>query len=1160
MAATRVQEVKGNGGGYVQSFTLTFASNVTATNKLFVILTYGAAETPSIADNRSNTWVKAVEAVNAGDRRTSIWYVESAAAGATTITISSGGNYADAAAIAWEYSGLATSSALDKTASATADAATSHNSGNTATTTQAAELIIGGAGATAANPSWVGDSNFGTASTQAGADSWTSTIAQAREVSATGAYNYNPTSASTNSSTNVATFKLASGSVSTTATVLSAAFSLPAPSVLLLKTGVVSYWKLDESSGNADDSHGTNDLTNNNTVTYTTAKINNGADVESTSSQSLSITDASQSGLQFSTAFTLAGWVKFESLPALNTDMQWAAKWATGSPQRSYRFGLQNSSGSYFLRLGVSSAGSSTVEGSLAWTPTTGTWYFMAVTWDAGSYIFYRDGSNVGSGTTTGVTSLFNNTEPFYLGRSGDGAYFDGMLDEWGAWNRALNAYEISALYKGGTGLTYPFSGDVTASATVLSAAFSTPQPAIRFGYTTTATALSATFSTPTPVAGGSTSTIATVLSAAFSTPSPSTRFDYSTPVTALTASFTAPSPSLELGITTAATVVSAAFSVPAASVGVGVSHSATALAAAFSAPSPALVLDYRQAATVLSAVFSAPAAVAQIPVSITATVLSATFSAPAPVVTGETGNPFFDGLVSYWSMDETSGTRADSHGSNDLTDNNTVGSATGKINNGSDFELSNSEYLSITDAAQSGLDLSGDLSMSGWIKLEQLPSTAGQYFMIIGKDDTDQASDAGRQFNWIIDPSTNKMRFLWWAPALNNKESVSAFAAGDVGTFVHVAVTLDISSRVVTFYVDGVAETGTNNSGSSTSIQNTDAPFCVGARQTTGGSGALFFDGVLDEIGIWDRVLTSTEIGQLYNSGAGLAYPLIVGTNVSTTATVLSAAFSIPAPAPSASVIVSPSVLSASFTAPAPAPVFSSSIPAITLTAAFSAPAASISIGVSTATTVLSAAFVLPVPTVLTPDAHVAATALAAAFSAPNPTVTGHASTGAAVLVATFSAPSPSATGNATAQATALTATFAVQSFTIPNVGVSVTVLTATFSVPTPSVRHGAEITVTVIVGTFVIPSPFISLGARLVPSPLSAEFFVPAPRRTGGLWTNETGTNATFENRIRSSTTFQNRVRSSTTLTNRTRSSATLSNRTRSSGVWDNQDKSEL
>ncbi len=42
------------------------------------------------------------------------------------------------------------------------------------------------------------------------------------------------------------------------------------------------------------------------------------------------------------------------------------------------------------------------------------------------------------------------------------------------------------------------------------------------------------------------------------------------------------------------------------------------------------------------------------------------------------------DNLSAYWKLDEASGTRVDSAGSNDLTSNNSVGQAVGKLGNAS--------------------------------------------------------------------------------------------------------------------------------------------------------------------------------------------------------------------------------------------------------------------------------------------------------------------------------------------------------------------------------------------------------------------------------------------------------------------------------------------
>src|SRR5262249_12496362 len=60
-----------------------------------------------------------------------------------------------------------------------------------------------------------------------------------------------------------------------------------------LASGIVSYWKFDESSGVASDTAGSNSLTNNNTAPYSSAVINNGATLDATNNQYFSIPDAS---------------------------------------------------------------------------------------------------------------------------------------------------------------------------------------------------------------------------------------------------------------------------------------------------------------------------------------------------------------------------------------------------------------------------------------------------------------------------------------------------------------------------------------------------------------------------------------------------------------------------------------------------------------------------------------------------------------------------------------------------------------------------------------------------------------------------------------------------------------------------------------------------
>lgn len=224
---------------------------------------------------------------------------------------------------------------------------------------------------------------------------------------------------------------------------------------MALTTNLVSYWKLNESSGNAADSVGTNTLTNNNSTPYAAAKINSGADLERGSTQFFSITDAAQSGLDFTTAFTIALWVKFESVTTLVRE-PFMARWDANSGNRW----LFTKDDSNIILFAIGDDATATFS-SVAWTPSAATWYFVVVTYSAGTIKFYIDGVQQGADKTTSFTSLPNSSYDLNVGKYPDGApdYFDGIMDEIGMWSRALLNSEIAFLYNGGAGLTYPFSG-----------------------------------------------------------------------------------------------------------------------------------------------------------------------------------------------------------------------------------------------------------------------------------------------------------------------------------------------------------------------------------------------------------------------------------------------------------------------------------------------------------------------------------------------------------------------------------------------------------------------------------------------------------------------------------------------------------------------------
>ena len=171
-------------------------------------------------------------------------------------------------------------------------------------------------------------------------------------------------------------------------------------------------------------------------------------DLEVSSNQYAGITDASQTGLDFSDALTLSAWVKFESIQSNDDDIFIAKRNATGN-NRSYSF-YSTGTGSENLTLTWWADGSTQYDiKSVAWTPTTDTWYHLAVTKSGTTVKFYVNGTQQGSTQTGTYSGVYNGTADFRIGADQDDAAddFDGKIDDVRVWSRELSGTEISNLY-----------------------------------------------------------------------------------------------------------------------------------------------------------------------------------------------------------------------------------------------------------------------------------------------------------------------------------------------------------------------------------------------------------------------------------------------------------------------------------------------------------------------------------------------------------------------------------------------------------------------------------------------------------------------------------------------------------------------------------------
>lgn len=222
--------------------------------------------------------------------------------------------------------------------------------------------------------------------------------------------------------------------------------ALPAKANLPQNGSIVSRWYLGEASGvSRADSVGSNTLTNNNTVTQGTGKFGVNDSVFNGSSQYLSRTNASQTGLGVAGNFSMSCWVKFSSVSGTMTLL---GKYLNTGNQRSYLW--QVSAGSNQINMYTSSSGGTAPNLTVSWTPSTGTWYLLSVAYaTSGNIAFYVNGVQQGSTQTGGATSIFSSTADFQIGAWGGATdWIAGEMEDAIFWGGVtLSSGNMTSLY-----------------------------------------------------------------------------------------------------------------------------------------------------------------------------------------------------------------------------------------------------------------------------------------------------------------------------------------------------------------------------------------------------------------------------------------------------------------------------------------------------------------------------------------------------------------------------------------------------------------------------------------------------------------------------------------------------------------------------------------
>lgn len=616
-------------------------------------------------------------------------------------------------------------------------------------------------------------------------------------------------------------------------------------------TGMVSYWRLDETSGTVfADYFGTNPASFAGTGSpgYVTGVVDGAVDLPGTNQ----LLGTANTGNPTS-ALTLLAWIKPDDLSTRDRGII--------SKDGAFSLTVESDGDKISFTVGNSTYYEFEPNVPANFIPEK-KWTFVAATFDGATkrMRIYINGTEVGNVVGT-ISSLGNSSTPYVLGWDANfetNRYLDGAIDETAVFNRVLTPAEIQLQYSR-TLADQGYCDALDVAPQFVSTPAKTTTAGLLYTYDANASGSPAiTYSLLTPPVGMTIDSVTGVVSWIPTTPD-----DFFIRVRA----------------TNVAGFRTQTYTLTVTAVGPQI----------ISTPIENAITGYPYTYDVNATGQPTPTYTLQTPVPVGMTIdeASGVISWPSPVTgshnviviaanSGGSDQQSFTidvaepssvcpaNMFSYWRLDETTGTIfADSFGINDATFSGTgspgftTGQVKGAVNlNGSNQKLSSANTSNPTNAVTlmawinpdnfDGTADRGIISKNGAFVLEVETAVGGDgthnglSFTIMG-DDND------------IDNIAND--YLEFEPNIPANQI-------PVGTWTHVAATFDITSKVATIYINGQVISST---ALAITIGNPISAYNIGYTQPFDTD--RYFDGIIDEAAVFDEALSLSEIQEIYNN-----------------------------------------------------------------------------------------------------------------------------------------------------------------------------------------------------------------------------------------------------------------------------------------------------
>jgi Concanavalin A-like lectin/glucanases superfamily len=213
---------------------------------------------------------------------------------------------------------------------------------------------------------------------------------------------------------------------------------------------------------------------------------------------------------------------------------------------------------------------------------------------------------------------------------------------------------------------------------------------------------------------------------------------------------------------------------------------------------------------------------------------------------------------IHFWPMNEGAGsTFVDHVGSTNLTASNVTWAVSSGLGSSAVAQFNGTTSSAVASAVDSTLNFNGTspMSIAFWVfPVSNNPATfAGNLETASEYQGWEATLDVSTGLLVVNTVTTNQMSALGTTALATN-----------TATFVVMTYTGSLNAAGVSIYIDGVAQTVTDQSGTLTAGATSTQPFIMGAR----GNATSFYDGGMAYMRVWNQVLMPTQVSALYALG----------------------------------------------------------------------------------------------------------------------------------------------------------------------------------------------------------------------------------------------------------------------------------------------------